>query len=180
MLKEHCRCSWSSIYSQRTLYSCINGFQGTTACLKDYFTFFPNRDAHVLTLVSAQADWRCWIGQLPFPQGGLCVCLHKEKHKKIPVAVFTAHCSVFKMCTILFLQNLYSIWKGKVSPQNQIPTDHHSWAHWWHLIGCIYGSSQQSLQQYKLISISREDLVHFLWAQPTFSVLWLILQMHAS
>lgn len=85
MLKEHCRCLWSSIYSQRTLYSCINGFQGTaawfTACLMDYFTFFPNRDAHVVTLVSAQAEWRCWTGQLTFPQGGLCVCLWKKKEK---------------------------------------------------------------------------------------------------
>jgi len=71
LLREDCRCLQSSIYSQRTLYSCINSFQDTwfTARLMDYSLSFPNRGVHILTLVSAQLDWSCWIGCLILPQG---------------------------------------------------------------------------------------------------------------
>lgn len=69
MLTELCRCLLSDIYSQRTLYSCINAFEDAGAWfiarLMDYFTSFPSRAANISTLVSAQPGRSCWIGIYP-------------------------------------------------------------------------------------------------------------------
>lgn len=72
MLGERCRCLQSSSYSQRTRYSCINGFHEARAWfiarLMDYFPSFLSRAVYILTLMSAQPNRSCWIGYHPVPQ----------------------------------------------------------------------------------------------------------------
>lgn len=95
--KEHAlwmlsRCLQSSLYSQRTLYSCINAFQdaGTwfTARLMDCFPPFPRRVVYILTLVSEEANRSCWIGYLPLPQG------HTQQHVCFSSDDFEKQCPI--------------------------------------------------------------------------------------
>lgn len=78
------RCLQSGLYSQRTLYSCINAFQDAgawfAACLTDCFPPFQWRVLYILTLKSAEADKSCWIGYLTVPQGHMKqhVCFSSE------------------------------------------------------------------------------------------------------
>lgn len=104
--KEHAlwmlsRCLQSSLYSQRTLYSCINAFQdaGTwfTARLMDCFPPFPRRVVYILTLVSGEADRSCWIGYLPLPQGHTQqhVCFSSDDFGWFNLYILSEICNVF-------------------------------------------------------------------------------------